>query len=88
MVRTVYCQKLKKETEGLLFQPFPGELGEKIYDSISQIAWEEWLSHQTRFINEYRLNLTDKKARAFLYSEMERFLFDSKTSEPKIIAEV
>jgi len=33
MARTVFCQKLQKEAEGLGFQLYPGELGEKIFNN-------------------------------------------------------
>jgi len=82
MSRTVQCKKLGKEASGLDTPPYPGELGQKIYEHISQQAWEMWMSHQTMLINEYRLNLMDKKARAFLQTEMERFLFGDGAEKP------
>lgn len=82
MTRTIYCSKLKKEAEGLEFPPYPGELGKKIYTHISQEAWQLWLSRQTMFINEYRLNLLEPKAREFLTQEMEKFLFAEENNTP------
>jgi Fe-S cluster biosynthesis and repair protein YggX len=38
MTRTVHCKKLGKELPGMAFKPFPNELGQRIYDSISQEA--------------------------------------------------
>lgn len=75
-MRKVFCQKLQKEAEGLEFAPYPGELGQKIFDSISKAAWQDWLARQTMFINEYHLNLMDSDARAFLEKEMQKYLFD------------
>lgn len=75
MSRTVFCQKLQKDAEGLTFKPFPGELGDKIYDNISQEAWSLWLNHQTMLINEKRLSLVDEQAQTFLAEQMENFLF-------------
>jgi Fe-S cluster biosynthesis and repair protein YggX len=75
MTRTVYCQKLQKEAEGLDFAPYPGELGQKIYDSISKEAWAAWQRQQTMLINEYRLSMMDPKARTFLEEQMVAFLF-------------
>lgn len=74
-MRKIFCHKLQKEADGLEFPPFPGELGEKIYNEISQPAWQMWINHQTMLINEYRLNTSDKKSRQFLIAEMEKFLF-------------
>lgn len=82
MTRTITCSKLKKEAEGLDFPPYPGELGNKIYQEISKEAWQQWLARQTMFINEYRLNMLDSKAREFLAVEMEKFLFGDEDNLP------
>jgi len=76
MSRMVNCPKMGEELEGLDFQPFPGELGKKVYDNISKEAWKQWLAQQTILINEYRLSSLDPKARSFLQEEMQKFLFD------------
>jgi len=78
----IYCQKLKKNSEGLTRQPYPGELGTRIYNHISAQAWQQWLSHQTMLINEYRLSLIEPKARQFLEKEMESFLFGDGSDKP------
>ncbi len=51
MSRTVHCQLLNQELEGLAFAPYPGELGQRIYESISAKGWQQWLAHQTMLIN-------------------------------------
>ena len=73
--RMVQCVKLNKELEGLERQTIPGELGKKIFDSVSKEAWQQWLLHQTMLINEYHLSMIDPKARKFLNEELEKFLF-------------
>jgi Fe-S cluster biosynthesis and repair protein YggX len=78
----VYCQKLKKEAEALHSAPYPGELGTRIYENISKEAWQQWVKRQTMFINEYRLNLSDPKARAVLEKEMIGFLFEDQSALP------
>ncbi|MGQ0530573.1 MAG: oxidative damage protection protein [Panacagrimonas sp.] len=75
MSRTVHCIKLDKPAEGLDRAPYPGALGQKLYDSVSKEAWQAWLQHQTRLINEYRLTLSDASARKFLAAEMEKYFF-------------
>lgn len=75
MSRTVDCIKLGKQAEGLDAPPYPGELGDKIYQQVSKQAWQGWLEHQTRLINEYRLVLADPKARKFLAEEMDKYFF-------------
>lgn len=78
----VYCLKLKKELPGLQRPPYPGALGQKIFENISQEAWNMWIAHQTMLINEYRLSLIDPKAREFLKKETENFLFGDGSAKP------
>jgi len=75
MSRTVNCVKLGKEAEGLDRPPYPGELGQRIFDNVSKEAWAAWMKQQTILINEYRLSVIDPKAREFLEKEMTRFFF-------------
>jgi len=79
----VQCTKTGKEAEGLDFAPYPGDLGKRIYENISQEAWQAWLGHQTMLINEYRLTPVDPKNRKFLEEEMEKFLFGEGSDVPK-----
>lgn len=76
MSRTVYCQYLKQDAEGLDFQFYPGELGKRIYNDISKPAWAEWLKKQTMLINEYKLNMINPEHRKQLEGEMVKFLFE------------
>lgn len=82
MTRTVHCVKLNKEAEALDFPPYPGELGKKLYDSVSKEGWQMWLGHQTMLINEYRLSLADPKSQGFLKEEMEKFFFGEGSEKP------
>ena len=54
MSRTVFCQKLQKEAPGLAFQLYPGEVGKRIFENISQEAWTDWQKKQTMLINEHK----------------------------------
>ena len=83
MSRTVNCIMLNKEAEGLDFAPYPGELGQKIYDNVSKEAWQRWINHQTMLINEYRLTPIEPEARKFLETEMEKFFFGEGSAVPK-----
>ena len=82
MTRIVNCQKLGKSLTGLDSAPYPGQLGQRIFEHISQQAWDMWLAHQTMLINEYRLSLIDPAAREFLAKEMENFLFGDGSEKP------
>jgi len=82
MGRMVQCSRLQREAEGLDRQPYPGDLGKRIFDNISKQAWQDWLRRQTMLINEYRLNPVDPKARRFLEEEMEQFFFGAGSEPP------
>lgn len=82
MTRTVQCVYLKQEAEGLSHVPYPGELGQRIYNQVSKQAWAQWLKHQTMLINEYRLSPIEPKARKFLVTEMEKFFFGGGSAKP------
>lgn len=81
MARSVFCQKLQTEAEGLDFQLYPGELGEKIFNHISKQAWSEWQKKQTMLINEKHLNMMEPDHREFLEQQMVGFLFEGKDVE-------
>ena len=83
MARTVNCIKLGREAEGLDFPTYPGDLGKRIYASVSKEAWQMWMQHQTMLMNEYRLNPLDPKARKFIEGEMEKFLFGGGSAPPE-----
>ena len=83
MKDNVNCVKLKRDAPRLEFQTYPGELGQKILENVSQEAWRMWLRHQTMLINEYRLTTMDPKAREFLEKEMEKYFFGSGSDAPE-----
>lgn len=75
MARMVNCIKLGKEAEGLDFPPVPGELGKKIWLSVSKEAWKNWQQLQTMMVNEYQLNLADASVRKHLLNQCEKYFF-------------
>jgi Fe-S cluster biosynthesis and repair protein YggX len=79
----VQCAKLNRELPGMSFMPIKGELGQRIYDSISEEAWKLWIRQSTMIINEYRLNPADPQAQAILREQMERFLFGEGAEPPQ-----
>ncbi|MEM8984711.1 MAG: oxidative damage protection protein [Pseudomonadota bacterium] len=83
MSRTVTCVILKTEAEGLDRAPYPGELGQRIYENVSKQAWQQWLSHQTMLINENRLTPFEPAARKFLEGEMEKYFFKGGAAKPQ-----
>ena len=83
MARTVKCVLLGVEAEGLDKPPYPGDLGQRIYENVSKEAWQRWVKHQTMLINEYRLSPIEPKARKFLVAEMEKFFFGEGSQKPQ-----
>ena len=83
MARMVHCVKLGRELEGLEKPPFPGELGQRIYDNVSQEAWRQWQSQLTIMINHYGLNLLDPATREMLDQQMEEFFFGEQPEMPE-----
>jgi Fe-S cluster biosynthesis and repair protein YggX len=79
----VQCVKLGKQAEGLERQPYPGELGKRIFENVSKEGWQMWLRQQTMLINEYRLTLIDPKAQTLLKEEMEKFFFGEGSATPE-----
>jgi Fe-S cluster biosynthesis and repair protein YggX len=79
----VQCVVLKREAPGLDRLPYPGELGQRIWQSVSKEGWQRWVDHQTMLINEYRLTPVDPKNRKFLEAEMEKFLFGAGAKAPE-----
>lgn len=82
MSRMVNCVKLGREAEGLDRAPYPGPLGERIFENVSKEAWQQWLKQQTMLINEYRLSPIDPKSRTFLEEQMEKFFFGEGAETP------
>lgn len=82
MSRTVYCQYLQREAEGLDRPPLPGEMGRRIYENISREAWQQWLARQTMLINEKRLSPINPEDRKYLEEQAEAFLFGGEADRP------
>ncbi|HEU0164389.1 MAG TPA: oxidative damage protection protein [Thermomicrobiales bacterium] len=75
MARMVQCVKLGRSLPGLEKPPFPGELGQRIYENISAEGYALWMPHMTILINHYALNPADPETRAMLRKEMNEFFF-------------
>ncbi len=82
MTRMVKCSKLGETLPGLPYKPFNDALGQRIYESVSAQAWALWIEHSKKIVNEYRLDLTQKKAHEVLKEQCEAFLFGDGGSVP------
>ena len=83
MSKKVHCQLLDQELDALTFQTYPGELGKRIFENISQQAWQQWLALQTMLINENRLSPINPEHRAYLEVEMEKYFFGEGSEKPQ-----
>ena len=81
--RMVQCVKLRRELPGLERVPFPGDLGQRIFDKVSQMAWEMWQQQLTIIINHYGLNMVDPRAQDFIAQQMEDFFFGEDAAMPE-----
>jgi len=69
------CSKYKQELEGLEKAPFPGPLGKKIFENVSNKAWVEWKEDiQIKVLNEYRINVGDPEGHKMLMEQMQLYL--------------
>ncbi len=80
--RKVFCQKFQKEMPGLDVQPWPGELGERVYENISAEAWKLWEERMKMILNEYRLMPWQKEAQQIVTKQMEEFFFGEGAALP------
>jgi Fe-S cluster biosynthesis and repair protein YggX len=82
MARTVHCVKLDKDLDGMEKVPFRGDLGQRIFDSVSAQAWKGWLEHSKMLINEYRLDLTSESGQRLWMTECEKYFFGEGSAAP------
>ena len=80
--RKVFCQKFQQEMPGLDVQPWPGELGERVYQNISAEAWKLWEERMKMILNEYRLMPWQKEAQQIVTKQMEEFFFGEGAALP------
>jgi Fe-S cluster biosynthesis and repair protein YggX len=80
--RTVFCVKFQKEMPGLEAAPWPGELGQRIYEHVSAQAWKMWEDRMKMILNEYRLMPWQKEAQDLVAHFMEEFFFGEGAALP------
>ena len=80
--RRIHCVKLGRELPGLPAPPFPNELGQRLYERVSQEGWGLWMAQSRMLVNENRLNLSSPEAREFLMQQCEKFFFGEGAAPP------
>ena len=81
-VRMVHCVKLGLDLPGLTEQPWPGELGQRIYEHVSARAWKLWEDRMKMILNEYRLMPWQTEAQDLMARAMEEFFFGQNAAVP------
>ena len=69
----VFCVKFQKELPGLDAPPWPGELGQRIFENVSVEAWKLWEDRMKMILNEYRLMPWQKEAQELVAKPHGRF---------------
>jgi Fe-S cluster biosynthesis and repair protein YggX len=67
--RIVHCRHLKKDLPGLKRPPYKNELGKRIYEEVSQEAWDQWLKDSVKYINTYRVDLASPEGQKFMFKQ-------------------
>jgi len=80
--RTVFCAKLQRDLPALDAPPWPGPLGQRIFEQVSAEAWEMWEERMKMILNEYRLLPFQKEAQQLIAKQMEEFFFGSQAALP------
>lgn len=83
MARMVQCVKIGRELPGLDRPPFPGELGQRIFENVSKQAWQMWQEQSILLINHYGLSMGNPQDRDLLMQEMEQFFFGEGAQMPE-----
>ncbi len=81
--RMVHCVKFDKELPGLDRVPWRGEIGKRVFESVSKDAWKLWLEHSKMVMNEYRLNPLDPNSQKIMEEQMEQFFFGEGAKLPE-----
>jgi Fe-S cluster biosynthesis and repair protein YggX len=82
LMATVNCVKLGREAEAMDKPPLKGEIGQKIFESVSKEGWAKWLEHSKMLINEYRLDLTSEQGQKVWFTEMDKYFFGEGSAAP------
>jgi Fe-S cluster biosynthesis and repair protein YggX len=77
----INCVRCGQNGPQLAKPPLRNELGERIFATVCQSCWDQWLRYQTALINHNGLDVREKEARAFLTSNMEAFFFKKGETE-------
>ncbi|WP_343154757.1 oxidative damage protection protein [Buchnera aphidicola (Pseudoregma panicola)] len=75
MNKIIKCHFFKKKLKKQKKQEYPGKIGKKIYNKISEKAWKKWKLEEIKLINENKLNMIYEDDIKKLENYMIKFLF-------------
>jgi Fe-S cluster biosynthesis and repair protein YggX len=77
----IKCIRCGETREQLAKPPLRNELGQRVFDSVCHVCWDQWLKYQTALINHNGLDVRDRPARDFLSANMQAFFFGQGETE-------
>ena len=80
--RAACSAEVPEGAPGLDTLPWPGELGQRIFENISLDAWKLWEERMKMILNEYRLMPWQKEAQDLVAKHMEDFFFGEGAALP------
>lgn len=98
--KTVKCAKLGKELPAIDETSWEGQqavklctiiggpaLKDRVLQSVSAEAWNQWKGHMIMVVNEFRLDVTSDRSNAILKQYMEDFFFGTGAAIPNYVPE-
>ena len=76
MARMVLCRVLKREAPGLEEVPYPGDIGQRIFEEISHEGWRRLLEQLAVIMNDNHLSSADPASLSLIEQHMLGFLFN------------
>ena len=59
----------------MVYKPFNNDLGQRIYDNVSQDAWRQWIEASKMIVNEYRVDLASAQGQKLMLEQAEKYFF-------------
>ncbi len=78
-MRMVQCRILKRSAQGLDRPPYPGPIGQRIYEEVSRDAWLAWLDQLSVVMNDHHLSSADPSAQQDIEAMMQAYFFEGQT---------
>ncbi|AGO28249.1 putative Fe(II) trafficking protein YggX [Candidatus Tremblaya phenacola PAVE] len=77
MLRLILKRKTNKLVIGLAEPPLSCKIGLKVFKCVPKREWVSWIKKQTALLNEYKLDLSIRTVRQFLFNQLSTHLLFS-----------